>query len=212
MHDLPFLLEGLRVTVEVCLGSFVGASTLGTLIGLGLLSQMRVISTICLVYVNVFRNTPFLVQLVWFYYVLPILTGFSLGIAEAGVLALSLYTASYVAEVLRSGILSVGKGQHDAASALGMTSTQRLRRIILPQALIYMLPVLVSLLVTMIKDSALTSVIGLPELLYSSEVVAASTLHDLSAFTVAGVLYFVVTYPLTLLGNRLQRRMQFEHH
>jgi len=148
-------------------------------------------------YVDFFRTTPLLVQLFWIYYVLPVLTGITLNPFDAGVISLGLYEGSYISEIFRGGIAAVDVGQVDAATALGMTPWQVLRRVLLPQAIFMMLPAFGNQFLTLIKDSSLASAISLPELLSQGEALGAMTLYPLEALTVTGVSYMVLTLPLS---------------
>src|SRR5207247_3510391 len=137
---------------------------------------------------------------------LPILTGFSLSLFQTGVLGLSLYGGSYLAEVFRGGILSIGKGQHEAGFALGLTSLQVWKRIILPQALVRMLPPAGSVFIFLLKDSSLLAAIGIPELMFQMMGMNTNTFRSLEIYTTASALYFLMTYPLAVFVNHLYRR------
>jgi polar amino acid transport system permease protein len=157
-------------------------------------------------YVDFFRATPVLAQLIWIYYALPILTGKSLTAFVAGSIGLSLYAGSFLAEIFRAGILSVERGQSEAALALGMSRAQAMRRVILPQATVRMLPPIGSSLITLVKDSALLSIIAVPELMRQSEALASLTFRRMEVLTVVSVIYFGLTYPLSRGVNYLHRR------
>ena len=205
--DLPYLLAGARLTLLLASLAFVAAIVIGIVVALLRLSPIRPLSWLASFYVDLFRSTPLFVQLVWFFYALPILTGLSLDPVATGVMGLGLYTASYFAEVFRTGILSLPSGQREAALAIGMTELQAMRRVILPQAVRRVLPPSVSVAVTLVKDSSLASVVSVPELLWQASSLAATTFRPLEALTVAAMIYFVITYPLTLLGNAVHRRV-----
>ena len=176
------------------------------LAALARISGVRPLGWIASIYVDFFRTTPLLVQLVWIYFALPILIGESLDGVQAGALGMSLYAGSFLAEIIRAGILSVERGQSEAALALGMTSAQVMRRIILPQAVVRMLPPIASTFISLIKDSSLASIVSVPELMRQSQALASFTQRNMEALTVAAILYFGLTYPLSLLVNALHRR------
>src|SRR5581483_1075158 len=147
----PFLLDGLIWTIQISIIAIIGGSVLGVLAALARISGIRPLGWIASIYVDFFRTTPLLVQLVWIYFALPILIGESLDGVQAGALGMSLYAGSFLAEIIRAGILSVERGQSEAALALGMTSAQVMRRIILPQAVVRMLPPIASTFISLIK-------------------------------------------------------------
>lgn len=205
-----FLLSGLRWTVQLSLISIAGGSALGLLVALVRLARIPVLSWAAVLYVDFFRATPLLVQLVWIYYALPILSGYSLTAITAGGLGLSLYAGSFLSEIIRAGILSVERGQSEAALSLGMSRAQAMRRVILPQAMTRMLPPIASTFITLIKDSALLSIIAVPELMRQTEALASITFRRMEALTVAAALYFALTYPLARGVNFLHRRLAVE--
>ncbi len=205
-QSLKFLLAGLGVTVAVCLQAFALALVIGLFVAFARLSRYAPLRVSARVYVDVVRSTPLLIQLVWLYYALPLLTGLSLSLMQTAFVGLSLYGAAYLGEVFRGGILSIGKGQYEAGFAIGLTPIQVWRRVILPQAIVRMLPPMGSTLISLLKESALLSVIGVPELMFQILGVTTTTFRTLETFTVGAGMYFLVTYPLALLVNRLYRR------
>jgi polar amino acid transport system permease protein len=209
-QHLNALLAGVGVTVLVSVQAFVIATAIGMLVALGRISRYRPANVLGRLYVDVARSTPLLAQLVWLYYALPILTGVSFSLMQTGVLGLSLYGGAYLAEVFRGGILSIGTGQHEAGHALGLTPAQVWRRIVLPQAIARMLPPAGSVFISLLKDSALLSVIGVPELMFEMLGINTTVFRSLETFTTGAGLYFLLTYPLALLVNDLYRR-RFAH-
>jgi polar amino acid transport system permease protein len=140
------------------------------------------------------------------FFALPILLGDSLPPIVAGVATLGAYSGAYLAELFRAGILSIAIGQRHAALALGMTRTQVLRRIVLPQALTRMLPPIASTLITLVKDSSLVSVISVAELMWAAQSLAAISLRPVEVLTGTGLLYVALTYPLSLVAEVTRRR------
>jgi polar amino acid transport system permease protein len=201
-----FLLSGLRWTIEISAVSILIGSLIGLFIAFIRLGRVPILSQLAVIYVDFFRATPVLVQLVWIYYALPVLTGWSLTAVTAGIIGLSLYAGSFLSEIIRAGIVSIERGQREAAFALGMTSAQAMRRVILPQATTRMLPPIASTFITLVKDSALLSIIAVPELMRQTEVLASVTFRRMEALTVAAVLYFALTYPIARGVNFLHRR------
>lgn len=206
LHHLSFLLQGVGATLGVCLISFGAAMVIGLVAALLRLSRIRPLRLISQIYVDLIRSTPLLIQLVWIFYALPLLTGWSLSVMETGVLALSLYGGAYLSEVFRSGIYTIDEGQFEAAQAIGLRSDQMWRRIILPQALTVMLPPITSTFITLVKKSSLLSVIGVPELMFQMMALNTTTFRSLEIFTVGSGIYFLLTYPIAIGLNVLYQR------
>jgi polar amino acid transport system permease protein len=206
LHSVGFLLQGVVVTLGLCLVSFVLAMALGLLVAFVRLSRFRLLRLLGQFYVDLIRSTPLLIQLVWIFYALPLLTGWSLSLIETGVLALSLYGGAYLAEIFRGGINAINEGQFEAAQAIGLTSPQMWRRIILPQALAAMLPPIASTFITLVKESSLLSVIGVPELMFQMLALNTTIFRSLEIFTVGSGVYFALTYPIAIGMNALYRR------
>jgi polar amino acid transport system permease protein len=205
-NNLGFLLTGLKYTFLITGFSIIGAMIVGLLAALLRLSKLPVVSQIIRFYIDFFRGTPVLIQLIWIYYALPIITGISLSAVTSAVLTLSLNMGAFLAEIFRAGIQSIDKGQREAAFVLGLTYGQTMRRIILPQALARMLPPIGSSMIIILKDSSLASFIAVDELLYQGYVLQSSTFRPLEILTVVALIYFVLTYPLTILVEQLERR------
>jgi polar amino acid transport system permease protein len=206
VDNLPFLLEGVRLTVIVSALSILGATVVGLAIAGLRLSRLRVVRFVGGLYVDFFRSTPLFVQLLWLFYVVPILFGIQMTAVVAGTVGLTLYSAAYFAEVFRTGILSLPEGQREAGLAQGMTGAQVMRRVILPQAVRRMIPPGASVVVTLVKDSSLVSVIGVADLFSQAQSLASFTFDPLGVITAAGLLYVALTFPLTLVANRIYQR------
>ncbi|ONG58290.1 ABC transporter permease [Pseudoroseomonas deserti] len=199
--------NGLGVTLAFTLAIVVLGLLAGLVSGLARLSSFAPLRWLSQGYVEVFRCTPVLVQLVWFYYALPMLAGIEMTATTAGILALSLYGGAFYSEIVRGGIASIETGQSEAALALGMTPAQSMRRIVLPQALKRMVPPLMNQSIIQLKNTSLVSVLAVPDLLYQGQAAAHDSYRPLEIYTVVAVIYFVVLFPLTLLVNRLERRL-----
>jgi polar amino acid transport system permease protein len=199
--------NGTLVTLAFTVGIVLLGLAVGLLAGLVRLSRIAPLRWLSQAYVEVFRCTPVLVQLVWFYYALPILSGIEMSATTAGVLALSLYGGAFYSEIVRGGIASIETGQTEAALALGMTPSQSMRRIVLPQALKRMVPPLMNQSIIQLKNTSLVSVLAVPDLLYQGQAVAHDTYRPLEIYTLVAVIYFVILFPLTLLVGRLERRL-----
>jgi amine acid ABC transporter, permease protein, 3-TM region, His/Glu/Gln/Arg/opine family len=201
-------LWGLWVTVVYTFGSIV----LGLVFGLALcfcrLSGNRVLDWAAQGFQELFRCTPLLVQLLWFYYALPLLLGINIDNHVAAMATLSLYAAAFYAEIFRGGILSIAKGQSEAGAAIGMSKAQIMRRIVLPQASRRMLPAFINQSVIQFKNTSLVSVISVADLAYMASVVNGQTYRPLESYTAVAVLYFVILFPLTRLADYIERRLR----
>jgi polar amino acid transport system permease protein len=167
----------------------------------------RVLYVLLGFYVDTMRAIPLLVVLVWTFFAFPLLIGRSIDAVTAGIAGLGIHLGAYVAETIRAGLTSVRRNQMQAALALGMSRFQAIRTIILPQALVRMLPALGSLLVIAIKDSAIASVIAVPELLRQTQIVAGKTFRPFELYTAAMLVYFLLCYPVARAVDRLYRRV-----
>jgi polar amino acid transport system permease protein len=193
--ELDFLLGGLGLTAGLSVLSMAASLVLGLLISFARLSPWRPLRAVSSVYIDFLRGTPLLVQLLWIYYSLPILTGVTFSPFTSAAIALTLNLSAFVSEVYRAGIQSIGRGQREAALALGMSGWQAMRRIILPQSIRRVLPPLGSIWVSLFKDTALVSVIAVPELMYRGKVLSIETYRPLEIYTAVAIIYFLVTYP-----------------
>lgn len=200
----PPLIEGLRVTLQLTVGGATCAALLAMLAGLGRRSGRRWLRWPASAYVEVFRGTSAMVQLFWFYFALPFF-GLSLPALVTGILVLGLNAGAYGAEVVRSAIDSVPRGQWEAGRALNLGETRVLWRIAIPQALPMMLPPAGSLLVELMKNTALVSLITLSELTFAAQVQRAATLDTVPLFALTLLIYFVLAQLLLTGMRRLER-------
>jgi His/Glu/Gln/Arg/opine family amino acid ABC transporter permease subunit len=166
-------------------------------------SPVRAVAT---AYVELFRNLPLILIVYWAFYVLPILTGLGLSPFATGLAALALNVTAYNAETFRAGINSIRRGQVEAAMALGMSRVQALRRVVLPQALRRILPILASTWVSLFKDTSLVSVIAVAELAYVAMQIRAQTFRVLEMLTAMAAIYWLLGYPQAKLADWMQRR------
>lgn len=206
--NMPFILAGFQTTLWLSFLTAIGASCLGVLLGLGRLYGPRWLSVILTFYIDTMRSIPEVVVMIWIFLAVPILSGLSLPPFWAAVVALTLQVAAYVAEVLRAGINSVRSGQTQAGLTLGMSGPQILGKIVMPQAVIRMLPSYGSVLTIIIKDSAIAALIAVPELVHNSDVLVLKIYRSAELFTTAMVLYFIVLFPTTRAVDFIYRRVQ----
>ncbi|MFM2422148.1 MAG: hypothetical protein RL291_678, partial [Pseudomonadota bacterium] len=158
-------------------------------------------------FVEFFRNTPVLVQILWFYFALPILIPIEISPFTAAILGISLNSAAYSAEIYRGGIQSIEPGQWEAARAIGMTGTQTLRRVVMPQAIRRILPALTNRCIEIFKMSTLASVVAYVELMQQGKLVASLNFNPLETYTVIGALFLLLLYPLVRATYALERRL-----
>ncbi len=204
LQSLGPLLAGLLVTIELTLIIIVLSLVLAMVVALGGMSRIAPVRWLIKVYIELVRNTPALLQVVYIYFVLPEI-GIRLDAWTAIIIAFTLNYSAYISEVYRGGIQAVGKGQYDSAAALGMGRALAMRRIILPQAIRIVIPTLGNYLISLFKDTALASAVGIQELLYTSQIISARTYHYLTLYTMAGILYFVVCFPAARFVDYLER-------
>lgn len=194
------------LTVRLMLGSAVLMVVLGMLAGQGLTSKHLWVRTPVRLYVDFFRLTPLLVQIIAIFFLLPSVLGINASPFLSGVIALGLNYAAFFAEVFKGGITSLDRGQWEAAQAMGMGPIKVLTRIIYPQAVRRMLPPLGNLIVSLTKDTSLVSVIGVAELLNTSQSVGAQTFRNIETLLFISVFYLIINLPLAWVATRLHRR------
>ncbi|WP_234996143.1 amino acid ABC transporter permease [Pseudobacteriovorax antillogorgiicola] len=200
------ILQGLWGTIYISVISIVMGSIMGVLLGLALLSQEPVTRRVAVFYVDVFRNTPVLVQLYVIYFIVG--TALELEPETAGVLTLSLFCSAYVGDIFRGTIQEFEKGQVDAAKSMGLTSIQIAGSVIAPQALRRMLPPLVGQFVSLVKDSSLVSVISVADLTKSALNVVSVSFRSFETWFVVAVIYFALNYILSSYGRYLERKLR----
>lgn len=202
---LPDLLEGLVVTVEATFAAFIVAIILGLLLALGRRSENPWIAQPIGGIVEFIRSTPLLVQLYIFFFVLP-RYGLRMPAFLVGTIVLGMHYGTYASEVYRAGIDAIDRGQWEASRALNFSPTRTWVGIILPQAIPPMIPALGNYLVAMFKESAQLSAITVVELTLSARIVGTDSFRFLEPFTMAGALYFLISYPSSLFVQRLEAR------
>ncbi|WP_078379875.1 amino acid ABC transporter permease [Sutcliffiella halmapala] len=203
-----FILDGLKVTLQVVALAGILGFVIGTLLALCKIGRVKILSFLADAYTSVFRGTPLVLQLMLIYYGLPQITGTNIEPVTAAVLAFGLNSGAYISEVIRAGILAVDKGQQEASMALGVPYHQMMKDIILPQALKNILPALMNEYITLTKESAIITVIGVMDIMRRSYMVGSTTYAYLEAFIFAGLIYYVLVMILTLLGKVIERRMR----
>lgn len=203
-----FWIKGALLTIAYAAATTVAGCLIGIVLGPALLARRRLARLPVQAYVQLFRCTPLLVQVVWFYYALPVVLGIDLPSWFAAGIGLSLYMGAFTTEIFRAGILSIEAGQWQAALAVGLSPLQVLRLVILPQAARRMIPPLVSQSVLQTKNTALLSVVAIPELMYRSSVMVSETFRPLEVYTGLAAMYFVLLFPLVMLSKRFELRSE----
>jgi polar amino acid transport system permease protein len=202
-----FLVSGANATLLVTAAALAIGVVVGLPLGMARLSTRRFISAPTIAYIEVFRNTPALVQLIWIYYCLPILTGINMSAVVSCTIALGLNAAAYIAEIFRAGIQAVDRGQVDAARSVGMSYLQTMRKVVLPQAFRRMIPAFVNETVSLLKYSSLVSVLGVADLTYQAQALSTTTYRPIEVFTFIAFVYFVLCTVLSYLARRLELRL-----
>jgi polar amino acid transport system permease protein len=212
--DFAFLLNyarlfmfGIAVTLAFTFGTILAGMVLGLFIGMArMTSRSRIVKGTLVFVVETFRCTPPLVQLVWFYYALPVILGVQISGPLAAALVLSFYVGAFYSEIFRGGMKSIDVGQWEAARVLGLRFWPMMITVILPQAIRRMLPPFMNQSVIQLKTTSLVSTIAVPDLLYSGMLVTAETYRPLEVYTMIAIVYFVLLFPTTRLVEKLESR------
>lgn len=211
-YYIGLLLSGLVMTLVLAVISVVLGSLLGLIPALLRLSNHKTLNLIGTSYVEIIRGTPLLVQvlLIYSFIKLPVtlFLGIDLSSFIPGMLALLINSSAYVSEIIRGGILSVDRGQTEAAYSLGFSKSKTLRIVILPQAIKHIIPALGNEFVTMIKETSIFMYLGIAELMYMASMVKAGTYAVKETYIVVAILYFVLTFPTAKLMGALERRLK----
>ncbi|MCT8977973.1 amino acid ABC transporter permease [Clostridium sp. CX1] len=205
-NTLPILLKGCVMTVELTVITLIMGTILGVFLALLKLAKNPVLRWISSFYTWIFRGTPLLLQLFFFYYGLPFI-GVKLTPFQAAVIGLGLNCAAYMGEIIRGGIQSIDKGQFEAAKALGFTYGDTMKRIILPQTFKVIIPPVGNEFIAMLKDTSLVSTIAMVELMRSAQQMYATTFKPIEVFLTAGLLYLIMTTIFTAVFSFFERKL-----
>lgn len=203
---LPVLLQGLIVTLEIAAAASCIGLVLGIILAFMQTSNNRLLWSIVSVYVIIIRGTPMLIQILCAYFLLPQI-GIHIPALWTAIIAIGLNSAAYISQVMRAGIASVSRGQLEAAKVLGFSTQDTIRYIVLPQALRTTLPALGNEFVTLIKDSALASLIGVAELTKQANFIKSKTFDAISVYFAVAILYLILTSTVSFIVSRLEKRM-----
>jgi glutamate/aspartate transport system permease protein len=202
-----FIVKGLIFSVELTLIAMVGGIVIGTLLALMRFSGRKWFVIPATAYVNLLRSIPLAMVILWFFLIIPLLIGKSLGAELSAIITFTVFEAAYYSEVMRAGIQSVPKGQVHAGYAVGMTYKQCMQLIVLPQAFRNMLPVLLTQTIILFQDTSLVYVIGAYDLLKGFEVSGKNFNRPAETYLLAALVYFVICFSLSMLVRRLRARI-----
>lgn len=207
-NNLPFLWQGMQMTLLLTLLGMTGGIVIGTLLALARLSSILPLSWAAAAYVNFFRSLPLILVIFWFYFLVPLIVGRPVGGFYSVLTAFTLFEAAYYSEIIRAGISSVRRGQVAAAMALGMTYGQTMRYIVLPQAFRAMIPILLTQAIILFQDTSLVYVVGLKDFLVSAEIVANRDQRLVEMFSFVAIVYLVLCFTASMGVRVLQRKVQ----
>ena len=205
--SLPFIRDGLIFSIKLTLIAMTGGIILGTLLALARLSSIKPLSVAATWYVNIMRSIPLLMVILWFFLVMPLITGKPMGAETSAIITFTVFEAAYYSEIMRAGIQSIPKGQVHAGSAIGMTYGQSMRYVILPQAFRNMLPILLTQTIILFQDTSLVYAIGAKDLLKAAEIAGKNYNRPVEMYIFAAVIYFVICFALSQLVRQLQKKI-----
>ncbi len=206
--NLPYLLEGLKVTVQLAAISILLSFFLGLFLGMARLSKNRLVRIPALLYIEIVRGTPLIMVIFWVFFLIPILVGRPIQPFNSAVAAFTLFTSAYIAEIVRAGIKSIPGGQVEAALASGLNYWQTMRYIILPQAITKMIPPLVGQFISLFKDTSLAYIIGVLELTRRATIVNNREFKSFEIFTFVALIYFIICYAMSRYAKFLEKKRQ----
>jgi polar amino acid transport system permease protein len=201
------LVSGIRVTIVLAVLGMLLAMVLGMVACLGMLAKSRVLRAPAVLFVEFCRNTPILVQLVWVHYAWPEIIGVKFDAFTSSVIALAMQSSGYLAEEYRAGIESIDRGQIEASQSLGMTYGRLMRRIVIPQALIRMVPGILNQFVTCFKSTSIVSIIAVPDIMYQAGLIVSATFLPMPVYTMVALVYFVMVFLVSALVRWLSRKL-----
>jgi polar amino acid transport system permease protein/polar amino acid transport system substrate-binding protein len=205
----PRLIAGLGLTVQITIISLILAGILGMVFGLLSVSKRKSLRAIALVYVDIVRGTPLLVQAFFIYFGIPAALGIQSDPVVSGVITLSLNAGGYLAEIVRGGIESISRGQMEAARSLGLPYGMAMRSVILPQAIRTMTPALINQCIITLKDTSLLSVIGVTELTQTGRLIIANNYQSFEVWAIVAMMYFIIIMILSKISKRIERKMSY---
>ena len=206
INSIPHLLPGIPYTLLISFGGLAIGFFIGIFFGLLRISPLRWLRWPAIVYVEVFRGTPILVQVLFIFYGLPQLLGSPINALVAGIAAIAVNSGAYISEIVRGGVQSIERGQREASLSLGLSRTQSFRYVIWPQAFRRMIPPLGNQSIISIKDTSLFSVIGVGELVRQGQVYIASTFTAMEVYLMVAIMYLAITWTLSIILRELENK------
>ena len=206
-----FILKGFIFSVQLTVIAMLGGIVLGTVLALMRLSGKKWLIYPAAFYVNTLRSIPLVMVILWFFLLIPLLTGRPLGAEVSAMITFTVFEAAYYSEIMRAGIQSVPRGQVSAGYAVGMNYAQTMKLIVLPQAFRNMLPVLLTQTIILFQDTSLVYAIGAYDLLKGFEIAGKNFNRPVETYLVAAVVYFVICFSLSMLVRRLQQKIAIVH-
>ena len=202
-----FVAKGLVFSIQLTLVAMIGGIVLGTVLALMRLSGKKWLELPAAAYVNLLRSVPLVMVILWFFLLIPLLTGRPMGAELSAIITFTVFEAAYYSEIMRAGIQSVPRGQVHAGYAMGMTYAQTMQLVVLPQAFRNMLPVLLTQTIVLFQDTSLVYALGAYDLLKGFEVAGKNFNRPVETYLVAAVVYFVICFSLSMLVRRLQKKI-----
>ncbi len=203
-------MNGMKMTLIISFFSLIFSMLIGTVAAIGMRSRVVFVSYFFRLYVLIIRGTPLLVQIFFFYYIV----GTAWGVHNryiAGVLILSIFEGAYISEIIRGGMLSIDKQQYEISAAIGLSKWQTSRLVIIPQLIMRIMPALAGQFASIIKDSSLLSVVAVIELTQTTQEISSVNFALFENYFYLGFLYFILTYPVTLLSQYLEKKFSYAH-
>ena len=204
--SLPFLLKGLKVSFYLTFLALIGGVFFGTLLALMRVSQFKTLQYVSMTYVNFLRSLPLILVIFWFFFLIPVLIGRPIGGFYSAVIAFTMFEAAYYSEIIRAGLLSVSSNQISAARATGLSYSQSMIYIILPQAFRNMIPILLTQAVILFQDTSLVYVVSLRDFMTASVIVAQSESRLVEMYIFAALVYFVICFTFSFMIKKIQNK------
>jgi glutamate/aspartate transport system permease protein len=205
--SLPFLWTGLQFTLKLTIVAMLGGMFLGTLLALARLSSNAPLAKVASWYVNIMRSIPLVMVILWFFLVIPLITGKPMGAETSALVTFTLFEGAFYSEIMRAGIQSVSRGQVSAGYAMGFTYSQNMRFVVLPQAFRNMIPVLLTQTIVLFQDTSLVYAIGAKDLLNAAEVAGKNYNRPVELIIFVAIIYFAICFALSFVVKRLQARV-----
>lgn len=208
LPSIPFILQGIAITLKIVIVAGLLGFAFGIVLSLFKISSYKVLNWFADAYTSIFRGTPLVLQLMIIYFGSPQIVGYQIEPYTAAVLSFALNSGAYISEIIRAGILAVDKGQQEAAMALGIPYKKMMWDIILPQALKNILPALMNEFISLTKESAIVTTVGVMDIMRRSYIVGADKFSFFEPLLIAGLIYYLMVMTLTVLGKVVERRMR----